>query len=79
MTDVRHEIGRHGEDIAARYLQESGYRLIQRNYRCSLGELIWWLKMGTIWFSLSPNETATMPVPARGDCIATNHSIDQVG
>ncbi|MGI5837035.1 MAG: YraN family protein [Chloroflexota bacterium] len=39
MTDVRHEIGRHGEDIAARYLQESGYRLIQRNYRCSLGEL----------------------------------------
>lgn len=39
MTDARREIGRLGEDLAAGYLQKRGYQLIQRNYRCPLGEL----------------------------------------
>lgn len=39
VTDIRREIGHLGEKIAARYLQEKGYQVVQRNYRCSLGEI----------------------------------------
>jgi putative endonuclease len=30
--------GRRGEDLAAAYLQERGYRIVARNYRCLFGE-----------------------------------------
>lgn len=33
------ELGRLGEEAALRYLQERGYRLVARNFHCSLGEL----------------------------------------
>ena len=33
------DLGRRGEELAARYLIERGYRVIERNWRCSLGEL----------------------------------------
>ncbi len=33
------EIGDKGEDIAAKYLQEKGYTLLQRNYRLRIGEI----------------------------------------
>lgn len=32
-------LGRRGEDIAERYLRKKGYRLLQRNYRCPIGEV----------------------------------------
>jgi putative endonuclease len=32
-------LGRFGEDAAARYLSELGMRVIDRNWRCDLGEL----------------------------------------
>ncbi|HEY5222251.1 MAG TPA: YraN family protein [Microbacteriaceae bacterium] len=32
-------LGRRGENLAADYLQEHGYRLIDRNWRCNQGEL----------------------------------------
>ena len=32
-------LGRAGEDRAARYLADAGYRLIERNWRCAQGEL----------------------------------------
>ena len=35
----RTELGRIGEEAAARYLRAKGYRLQERNYRCALGEL----------------------------------------
>ena len=31
--------GRAGERIAARYLEELGYRIVETNYRCALGEI----------------------------------------
>ena len=31
--------GRFGEEQAARYLQLRGYRIVERNYRCRLGEI----------------------------------------
>lgn len=33
------EVGRRGEDCAAEYLVQSGYTLVDRNWRCSQGEL----------------------------------------
>lgn len=31
--------GKKGEDLAAAYLAETGYRIIERNYRCCFGEI----------------------------------------
>lgn len=39
MTDRRHATGRRGEDLAARYLEKEGLKVVQRNYRCALGEI----------------------------------------
>ena len=33
------ELGRRGEQVAAEWLQERGYRLLDRNWRCPSGEL----------------------------------------
>jgi putative endonuclease len=33
------EIGKQGEDIAVRYLEERGYIVMARNYRCAPGEI----------------------------------------
>ena len=35
----RHEIGRIGEDIATRYLEQIGYEIIDRNFECRQGEI----------------------------------------
>ncbi len=35
----KHEIGCRYEERAARYLEEQGYQIAERNYRCRLGEI----------------------------------------
>ena len=35
----RQETGRVGEELAAAHLERQGYRIADRNWRCSLGEL----------------------------------------
>jgi len=37
--DKRKQTGQQGEDIAARYLAEKGYKIVQRNWRSLAGEL----------------------------------------
>jgi putative endonuclease len=32
-------IGKRGEELAVRHLEDAGYRIIERNYRCLLGEI----------------------------------------
>lgn len=32
-------VGKHGEELAVRHLADAGYRIIERNYRCLLGEI----------------------------------------
>lgn len=34
-----HSAGRRGEDRAVAFLRASGYRILERNFRCKLGEL----------------------------------------
>lgn len=35
----RHEVGRIGENIAAKYLEQIGYKILQRNFECKQGEI----------------------------------------
>lgn len=35
----RKKLGREGESLAGRYLQGQGFRILERNYRCRLGEI----------------------------------------
>jgi putative endonuclease len=37
--DIRHRLGRRGEQLAADHLVRRGYRIIERNYRTRWGEL----------------------------------------
>ena len=37
--DTRKQTGRRGEDMAATYLAQQGYEIVQRNWRCSTGEV----------------------------------------
>lgn len=39
MTEQRLALGAYGEEVAAAYLCEQGYTLIERNFRCPLGEI----------------------------------------
>ncbi|WP_136520420.1 MULTISPECIES: YraN family protein [Cellulomonas] len=36
---VTDAVGRYGEDVAARFVTEAGWRVLDRNWRCAEGEL----------------------------------------
>jgi len=36
---IRHEIGKVGEDLAVKFLQNEGYKIIERNFECKQGEI----------------------------------------
>jgi len=35
----RRGLGRHGEELAARHLEDKGYQIVTRNWRCRAGEI----------------------------------------
>ena len=39
MLDSPKEVGAKGEKLAAKFLKRKGYKVIQRNYKCKLGEI----------------------------------------
>jgi putative endonuclease len=39
MSYIRISTGKRGEELAAAHLAGAGYRIIERNYRCLLGEI----------------------------------------
>jgi putative endonuclease len=38
-SDLRHDLGRHGEALAAEHFERLGYRVLARNHRTRYGEL----------------------------------------
>jgi len=39
MSDLRQQLGNWGEERAAKFLRARGYNIIERNWRCAVGEL----------------------------------------
>ncbi len=39
MSDSRQQLGRWGEQLAARHLETQGYQILKRNWRCRRGEI----------------------------------------
>ena len=39
MTKERKSFGKAGEDLAAKYLKKRKYKIIEKNYHCSFGEI----------------------------------------
>ncbi len=39
MSERRQQAGRAGEELAAEYLKSQGFKIVDRNYRCRLGEI----------------------------------------
>jgi len=39
MSIKRQKIGKYGESAATEFLKQNGYTIIERNYRCKLGEI----------------------------------------
>lgn len=39
MQNQKQILGKEGERVAESYLKEKGYRLVERNYRCPVGEV----------------------------------------
>lgn len=37
--DPQRQLGAEGEKLAAKFLKRRGYKIVQRNYRCKLGEI----------------------------------------
>ncbi len=35
----RHETGKIGEDLAVKYLEQKGYKILERNFECKQGEI----------------------------------------
>jgi len=46
---ARQALGQAGEELAARHLAEQGYRIVERNYRCAVGELDIVAREGERW------------------------------
>lgn len=42
-------LGQQGEDVACRWLEAKGYRIIARNWSCPLGEIDIVAQMGVTW------------------------------
>lgn len=60
----RDALGQRGENVAARYLRNSGYTIIVRNFRCNLGEIDIVAKDGkTLVFVEVKTRTVDDPTP----------------
>lgn len=61
MKTERQNVGRRGEDLACRYLENLGHRVVARNWRCSHLEIdIITLEAGTLHFVEVKSRTAPL-------------------
>lgn len=49
MATIRMQLGQRGEQLAVTQLQARGYTLIERNYRCAVGEIDVVTQRGAQW------------------------------
>lgn len=66
MGDERKPLGRLGEEAACQALESSGYRIVQRNYRCPLGEVDLIARQGkTLVFVEVKSQSAGSRIPGK--------------
>jgi len=65
----RTQLGRLGEDVAARYLQAKGYSIIERNFRCPLGEIDIIARQGGEMVFVEVKTRTTQDVARPGDSV----------
>lgn len=65
-------LGSWGEDAAAKYLKRKGYRILEQNYRCKLGEmdLIASIRDEIVFIEVKTRQNQQYGLP----CEAVNHS-----
>jgi putative endonuclease len=68
MADVRRTLGLWGESVAAQHLQAKGYELIERNWRCSRGEvdLVMWAGQELVFVEVKTRRGREMGTPEEG-------------
>lgn len=66
MTTQRQAVGKYGERLAARHLEEHGLEILARNWRCSDGELDLVLRDGdtVVFCEVKTRRTTTFGPPA---------------
>ncbi len=58
-TSPAQKTGLQGEDVAALYLEKKGYRIIERNFGCKIGELDLVVEKGDSWYGVEVKSVAT--------------------
>lgn len=62
---VHHALGKHGEDLACRWLQQRGYRLEGRNIALPSGEIDILVRRGRRWVAVEVKSRRNHPAPER--------------
>jgi Holliday junction resolvase-like predicted endonuclease len=57
-TSPTQKTGELGEDVASRYLEREGYRVVDRNVTASIGELDLVVTMGDKWYGVEVKSVA---------------------
>lgn len=75
----RDTLGERGENIAARYLRDKGFKIIVRNFRCELGEIDIIARDGdTLVFVEVKTRTEDEPAPEQQVNSAKQHQITRI-
>lgn len=68
MADNRKKLGDWGESLAADYLANKGYEIVERNWRCQRGEIdiIAWAGLELVFVEVKTRRGQTMGSPEEG-------------
>ena len=79
MPDSRKELGAKGEKLAVKFLKRKRYKIIQRNYRCKLGEIdiIAERNSTLVFVEVKTRQTAEFGPPQYAITAAKRHQISK--
>ncbi len=68
VTDNRRILGEWGESVAANYLQNRGYKILERNWRCARGEIDLIVNAGDVlaFVEVKTRKSRAMGTPEEG-------------